>query len=288
MPADEWLSDSQNALKWAVVDRVRSLGFVPEIFTNPRGDISLAAGKSWSAPDADDIFRRCVGAVLIGLPRWDFGGIKLPSEFCYYEGALARTLGLPTLVLRQKDVIDRVVFHYSFGPYIGTFDPSADVTWLDTKQFTTPFGYWDRQLRERRDVFLGYCGSSKGVADKVKELLTQDLGVTVLDWAEFTPGRTILDEIREAAARCTGAVFLFTKDDEPKDPGPAGEAFPRDNVVFEAGYFSSIKTKRNVVINLEEGTKMPADLGGDIYLSLKSRSTVPSIKADLAKFITAL
>jgi hypothetical protein len=288
MPADEWLSDNQNALKWAVVDRVKSLGLVPEIFTNPRGDISLVAGKAWSAPLADDIFRRCVGAVLIGLPRWDFGGIKLPSEFCHYEGAQARTLGLPTLVLRQKDVIARVVFDHNFGPYVGTFDPTADATWLDTRQFTTAFGYWEGELRERRDVFLGYCGSSASLASEVKTLLTQNLGVTVLDWAEFTPGRTILEEIREAAGRCTGAVFLFTKDDEPKDPGPTGKAFPRDNVVFEAGYFSSLKTKHNVLIILEEGAKMPADLGGDIYSSLRSRSAVPSIKADLAKFIDAL
>jgi len=266
---------------------VQSLGLVAEIFTNPRGDASLVAGKAWSAPDAENVFRHCVGAVLIGLPRWDFGGIKLPSDFCHYEGALARTLGLPTLVLRQKDVMDRVVFNYSFGPYVGVFDPTADASWLDTRQFTTPFGYWKGQLQERRDVFLGYCGSSAAVAAEVKTLLTQDLGVTVLDWAEFTPGRTILDEIREAAGRCTGAIFLFTQDDEPKAPGPAGKAFPRDNVVFEAGYFSSLKTKDNVLIILEEGTKMPADLGGDIYSSLKSRSAVPGIKADLAKFIDA-
>jgi predicted nucleotide-binding protein len=118
--------------------------------------------------------------------------------------------------------------------------------------------------------------------------LTQDLGVTVLDWAEFKPGRTILDEIREAAFRCTGAIFLFTRDDEASDPGPTGKALPRDNVVFEAGYFSSLKTKHNVLIILEDGTKMPADLGGDIYSSLKTRSAVPSIKSDLAKFIDAL
>jgi hypothetical protein len=34
----------------------------------------------------------------------------LPTEFNHYEVALARTLGLPTLVLVQKNVRRRVVF----------------------------------------------------------------------------------------------------------------------------------------------------------------------------------
>lgn len=289
MPADEWLRDNQNALKWAVVERVRSLGYVAEIFTNPNGDdASLAAGRAWSASDADDVFRRCSGAVLIGLPRWDFGDVKLASEFCHYEGAIARTLRLPTLIIRQTDVIERVVFNYSFGPYVAKFRPEADASWLETKDFMTAFSYWERDLRKRRDLFLGYCGAAKAVAVEVKKILTDELGVTVLDWIEFTPGRTILDEIREAVGRCTGAVFLFTKDDEPKEPGPTGKAFPRDNVVFEAGYFSGIKSKSNVLIILENGTKMPADLGGDIYASLTDRADLRSIEPELAKFTNAL
>ncbi|WP_447603718.1 TIR domain-containing protein [Nitrospira sp. Nam80] len=35
-------------------------------------------------------------------------------------------------------------------------------------------------------------------------------------------------------------------------------------VVFEAGYFASAKGKKRVLIIRQSGTKMPADLGGDI------------------------
>lgn len=38
LPADRWLSPSMNELKWAIVDEIENLGFVPEVFTNPRGD----------------------------------------------------------------------------------------------------------------------------------------------------------------------------------------------------------------------------------------------------------
>jgi predicted nucleotide-binding protein len=36
-------------------------------------------------------------------------------------------------------------------------------------------------------------------------------------------------------------VFLFTRDDKVADETDANKAVPRDNVVFEAGYFSHAK-----------------------------------------------
>ena len=71
------------------------------------------------------------------------------------EGALARTLGLPTLVLVQEDVKRRVVFDMNFAGYLGLFKPDADVTWLHDQKFLVPFGYWKDALEERVDVFLG-------------------------------------------------------------------------------------------------------------------------------------
>ena len=46
------------------------------------------------------------------------------------------------------------------------------------------------------------------------------------------------------------------------DNGQADLAVPRDNVIFEAGYFIGLKGKRNVLIIRESGSKMPVDLGG--------------------------
>ena len=63
---------------------------------------------------------------------------------------------------------------------------------------------------------------------------------------------------------------------------------PRDNVVFEAGYFNAAKGKCRVLIVREVGAKMPADLGGDIYASLKSKDDIGSVKSVVHKFIAAL
>jgi predicted nucleotide-binding protein len=83
-------------------------------------------------------------------------------------------------------------------------------------------------------------------------------------------------------------VFLFTKDDEleAKATGEASsDSLPRDNVLLEAGYFTRSHGKDRVAIVREAGTKMPADLGGVIYLSFDDRKQLAKTKAGLIKFL---
>lgn len=293
LPADPWLPKNLNDLKWGIVEEIEKLGYTPEIFTNPKGKPGLASAKAWNPREADEIARRCVGAAVIGMPRWTFrdknGEVLLPTEFNHYEGALARTLGLPILVLVHKDARRRVVFDMSFGGYVGEFEHNAQLEWLRTDEFRVPFLYWKRLLDERRDIFLGYSSTSAATATSIKRYLLS-LGTKVLDWqSDFIPGRTILDQIEQAAARSIGGIFLFTKDD---DLAPTRKrvdtAVPRDNVVFEAGYFIGLKGKHNVLIIRESGSKMPADLGGDIYASLANKADIEPIKKTLKAFIGAI
>jgi hypothetical protein len=293
LPADHWLPAKLNDLKWGVVEEIEKLGYTPEIFTNPKGKPGLASAKAWNPRLADEIARRCVGAAILGMPRWSFKDVEdrpalLPTEFNHYEGALAHTLGLPILVLVQKDVRRRVVFDMSFSGYVGEFNAEADLGWLHTDEFRVPFGYWKALLDERRDIFLGYCSSSEATAAMIKRFLLS-LGVRILDWqTDFIPGRTILDQIEQAAARTLGGIFLFTKDDDLAKETQVGSAVPRDNVVFEAGYFIGLKGKRSVLIIREAGSKMPADLGGDIYASLTDRANISQIERTLSAFIAAI
>ena len=295
LPADPWLPPNLNDLKWGVVEEIEKLGYVPEIFTNPKGGPGLASAKSWTPDGADDIARRCTGAVILGMPRWRLQNDQgeqflLPTEFNHYEGALVRTLGLPTLVLAQRDVMRRVVFDLNFGGYVGQFPGNADLGWLHCEEFRVPFGYWKALLDERRDVFLGYCSSSSHTAEMIKRYVTS-LGARVLDWrTDFIPGRTIIDQIEQAAARSIGGIFLFTKDDDldVPDESAADRSAPRDNVVFEAGYFSGLKGKRNVLIVRETGSKMPADLGGDIYAPLPHKDDISPIERAIEAFLGAI
>lgn len=305
-PADQFNAKPLNALKWGLISLIQKRGLFPEIFFNPKTTEGLAASVSWTPDAAERVLRHCVGAVLMGLPRWRFpnqkGNIMMSTEYCQYEGAIARTLGLPLLVFIQDGVLRRGVFDNSFGSFIATIPRDADASWLKSEVCRIAVNKWLTQIDKRRDIFLGYCSSSKKLARKIKNFIISNAEATVLDWqTDFAMARTVLEEISEAGSRCNAGIFLFTRDDmvstsEPKRRVQSkrslfqsqGSAIPRDNVVFEAGYFMSLKGPGRVLIVLEEGTKMPADLGGQIYTLLKDRSDITPIKNDLRRFVDRL
>ncbi len=293
MPADQWLTKQENKIKWAIAAEIEGLGYTTEVFLDPRGRSSIAASLAWSAVSCGQVMERCEGCVLLGFPRWrinaEVGQVLLPTEFNHYEGAVAHTLDLPLLVLVQAGVLRRVVFDPSYKGYVGIIPEKPTPKWLGSDSFQVPFKYWREQLERRRDVFLGYCGSSKETAAKIKEFLIVEAGLSVLDWAsDFDPATSILHQIEEAARRCGAGIFLFTKDDALEGGSDKDRAVPRDNVVFEAGYFSALKGKSKVLIVRESGAKMPADLGGDIYAALKDRENIEPIKPALHRFVGAL
>ena len=91
-----------------------------------------------------------------------------------------------------------------------------------------------------------------------------------------------MDEIETAARLCSGGIFLFAKDDALE--GNEVRAAPRDNVVFEAGYFAAAKGRDRVLVIREEGAKRPADLGGNIYLFL-ARDDIRPIESAIRDFV---
>ncbi|MDT7833638.1 nucleotide-binding protein [Aquabacterium sp. OR-4] len=293
LPADDWLTDAENATKWGIVARIEALGYTTEIFTDPRGARSVAASQAWSATECENVMRRCDGCVLLGFARWRLHDgarpLWLATDFNHYEGALAHTLGLPLLALVQDGVQRRVVFDASFKGYVGTIPQQPGPDWLDGQGFEVPFGYWRERLAARCDVFLGYCSSAAAPAAAIKAHLVAGLGLRVLDWAEdFDPATSILQQIQQASQRCGAGIFLFTKDDLLSGKGGKGHAAPRDNVVFEAGFFSAHKGKSRVLVVLEQGAKLPADLGGDIYAALVDKTDIGPIEPVLRRFALAL
>ena len=56
-------------------------------------------------------------------------------------------------------------------------------------------------------------------------------------------------------------------------------------MLLEAGYFTQARGKERVAIIREAGAKMPADLGGIIYLSLEDRSQTLPVRKQLIKFL---
>jgi predicted nucleotide-binding protein len=58
---------------------------------------------------------------------------------------------------------------------------------------------------------------------------------------------------------------------------------PRDNVIFEAGYFMSAHGKDRTIIIVQEGAKVLADYSGHIFIPLQNPNDISSIKGALNK-----
>lgn len=286
-PARANLDARQNAIFDALIARLRAHELEPEFFF----EMGAAAGMAWSAPNVDEIMRRCMGAVIVAFPRWRFKSrrheLRLASEFSHYEAAAAIGKDLPLLLMVERGVAERGITWTGAGYPILFMPETADPAWLDSDAFALRFNVWLDQVTERYDLFLGYCSKSERTARAVRRFLEDKLELRVLDWqTDFSAGSSILEEIVRAARICTGGLFLFTKDDKfPEKRSKPGGAAPRDNVVFEAGYFAGARGRDRVLIILEKGAKLPADLGGSIYLPLDSRSNIKPILPAIRSFV---
>jgi hypothetical protein len=258
--------------------RAESIGYEPQVFGSSKGGDGLPSGRAWSAKEADEVMQRCIGAAILGFPIWQClrpaGGktVSLVTEYCHYEGALARAYRLPILAILEEGVEERVFFNRYAGDLPVRLPMQAQPTWVTENAFRDFLNGWNRRLGERKDVFLAYSGNLEGTAESIKNTL-MELGATVLDWkSDFVGGRTILEQVEDAARRTSGGVFLFTRDNMLKGKGEL--AVPRDNVIFEAGYFAHSKGHERVLVIRGQGAKMPADLGGVVYETFADRTNV--------------
>src|SRR5262245_42681490 len=111
-------------------------------------------------------------------------------------------------------------------------------------------------------IFLG----SSGKQAKLLQAITRGLQdvAEVEPWTTtFNPGRSTLDRLVELSQEVDFAAFVFAQDDwTTTDAAEAGQASPRDNVVFEAGLFGGTLGMRRTFILHADGSKLPSDLLG--------------------------
>jgi hypothetical protein len=116
-------------------------------------------------------------------------------------------------------------------------------------------------------IFLG----SSAAQTKLVDGLTRGLeDVAHVDpWTtSFNPGTSTLTRLIELTREVDFAAFVFARDDwtaagtPTSPPAGAGQASPRDNVVFEAGLFGGVLGLRRTFILHASGAKLPSDLLG--------------------------
>lgn len=290
-PLDEHLTAEQLSIKKLLVSEIERRGFAPQEFLR-RG---IVARRSWTFHNAIDIIAQCRGVLVLGLARSRWRGTDedskdkiylCPSEYSHFEGAIALARGVSTFIVAEHDVINRGIVSTAGGEPISYVDASSLKSPLDDPIFLAAFDSWLSEIESRPRVFLGYCGQARTTAVDIQQYIERDLGVRVRNYAmDFQAGGTILEEIERSARECSCGIFLFTNDD-PLVSELEGVAAPRDNVVFEAGYFMHALGSQRSLIVREQGAKMPADIGGNIYLLLKDRSDISPIHRALRKFLS--
>jgi hypothetical protein len=281
--SNKYLDDRRKMLKAAILEKLRGEGFELQEFWAS----GLAETMGWNFENVDHVMRKCVGAVVIGFPRWELpyfdSSIGLVGDYNHYEGAIALSHRIPIFLLVEEGVENRGIVWTGGGKLITFIPKDAQADWVNGEDFQKGLRAWTRDISNRRDIFLGYCSQNVGMAAQIENYLRRE-GATVLNYQmDFRSGLSILSEIAEATARCSAGIFLFAENDQLE--GSDTSAAPRDNVVFEAGYFMNAKGPERCLIIRQENAKMPADLGGAIYLHLRNDADFPSIHSQLTRFL---
>ena len=133
-------------------------------------------------------------------------------------------------------------------------------------------------------IFLG----SSGKQQKLLQVLTRGLEdvAHVEPWTtSFNPGTTTLERLLELTREVDFAAFVFAQDDwtsaspSTSSSAGAGQASPRDNVVFEAGLFGGVLGMRRTFILHANGAKLPTDLLGLTSIRYGETTTPAQVRA---------
>jgi hypothetical protein len=123
------------------------------------------------------------------------------------------------------------------------------------------------ELREHEEiskperVFISH-GSSNDWRE-VQDYIEKDLQIMTLELAqEPNRGRTILQKLDEESNRCSYAVIVMTGDDNVGREKPRA----RENVMHEIGYFQGKYGLRGICLLYEEGTSIPSNIHGLVYI----------------------
>lgn len=144
-------------------------------------------------------------------------------------------------------------------------------------------GLMAKEPIEKKMCFLGYSGAATGVALEVKDYIRETLpSLRIVDWRwNFQIGQALFAQIEQTSKKCDIAIFLITKDDDLMQPSGNLAASPRDNIVFEVGFFAARMGMENTLLIVEQGAKVPSDWGGILYIPLKDRTDISSVKMNI-------
>ena len=116
-------------------------------------------------------------------------------------------------------------------------------------------------LAQERRIFISHGGSNDW--REVQTFVEKDLGIPTLELAQQPNlGRTVLQKLLEESSRCSYAIVVMTGEDKTED----GQVRARENVMHEIGFFQGKFGLARVCLLHEEGTNMPSNIHGLVYI----------------------
>jgi len=137
---------------------------------------------------------------------------------------------------------------------------------------------------EKRRIFIVH-GHDEGNLIALEGLLKDNFNLdSVILNKVADRGRTIIEKFEQEAEDCCYAVTLLTPDDHMRtDEGDAWQ--PRQNVMFELGWFCGRLGRDKVLFLKKKGTRMHSDFSGvltkSFQESVKEKSLVGEIEIEL-------
>lgn len=164
-PSDQNLTPFRLQIKERILKELTAAGFDPQEF-NVSG---LLSGLNWTFDNAAKVMSQCQGAVIIALPKYEFGSdILLPSEYAHFEGALALSNKLPTIIVTEEGTRNAGITLLGGGLFINMVPQNdAIITsatgagYFDSVKFKNSFDSWVTDVKNRSKIFFGYCSKAQ-------------------------------------------------------------------------------------------------------------------------------
>lgn len=111
---------------------------------------------------------------------------------------------------------------------------------------------------------------------EVQDFIEKDIVLQTLELAqEPNQGRTVLQKLEQESSRCDFAVIVMTGDDLDSD----GVIRARENVMHEIGFFQGKYGMKAVCLLHEEGTNIPSNIDGLVYIPFTKGNVVATFGA---------